>query len=98
MVRVFPAGAHLPRLCRALALRWLDPLNAPALRSPLTPFPATPSRQAAPLGFETLCLHAGQELDKGSHARAVPIYATSSFTVRWGLDARKPSCTNGVID
>ncbi|KAI1343983.1 Cys/Met metabolism PLP-dependent enzyme-domain-containing protein [Xylariaceae sp. FL0016] len=30
--------------------------------------------------FETLQLHAGQEPDSASHARAVPIYASTSFT------------------
>ncbi|RPA99990.1 homocysteine synthase [Choiromyces venosus 120613-1] len=29
--------------------------------------------------FETLCLHAGQEPDSATNARAVPIYATTSF-------------------
>ncbi|KAL7266951.1 Homocysteine/cysteine synthase [Rhizina undulata] len=29
--------------------------------------------------FETLCLHAGQEPDKATNARAVPIYATTSY-------------------
>ncbi len=29
--------------------------------------------------FETLQIHAGQEVDKASHARAVPIYQTSSY-------------------
>ncbi|MCK5849327.1 MAG: aminotransferase class V-fold PLP-dependent enzyme, partial [Kiritimatiellae bacterium] len=32
-----------------------------------------------PLGFETLALHAGQEVDPTTGARAVPIYQTSSF-------------------
>ena len=36
--------------------------------------------QAAPAPkFETLCLHAGQTVDKGTNARAVPIVASSSF-------------------
>ncbi|PTJ34479.1 O-acetylhomoserine aminocarboxypropyltransferase [Staphylococcus simulans] len=30
--------------------------------------------------FETLQLHAGQEVDETSHSRAVPIYQTTSFT------------------
>ena len=30
--------------------------------------------------FETLQLHAGQEVDKATNSRAVPIYQTSSFT------------------
>lgn len=30
--------------------------------------------------FETLQLHAGQEVDSASHSRAVPIYQTTSFT------------------
>ena len=30
--------------------------------------------------FETLQLHAGQEVDEASHSRAVPIYQTTSFT------------------
>ncbi|KAF8544445.1 homocysteine synthase [Trichophaea hybrida] len=29
--------------------------------------------------FETLCLHAGQEVDSATNARAVPIYATTSY-------------------
>jgi O-acetylhomoserine (thiol)-lyase len=32
------------------------------------------------LHFDTLQIHAGQELDKFSHARAVPIYQTTSYT------------------
>lgn len=32
------------------------------------------------LKFETLQLHAGQEVDSASHSRAVPIYQTTSFT------------------
>lgn len=32
-----------------------------------------------PYGFDTLQLHAGQEPDNQTHARAVPIYQTSSF-------------------
>lgn len=35
---------------------------------------------AEPLAFETLQLHAGQEVDGVTKARAVPIYATSSYT------------------
>lgn len=30
--------------------------------------------------FDTLQLHAGQEPDKTTNARAVPIYATTSYT------------------
>jgi O-acetylhomoserine (thiol)-lyase len=33
-----------------------------------------------PLGFATRCLHAGHTPDASSHARAVPIYQTTSFT------------------
>jgi O-acetylhomoserine (thiol)-lyase len=33
-----------------------------------------------PLGFETLALHAGQQPDPTTHARAVPIYMTTSYT------------------
>ena len=33
-----------------------------------------------PLGFETLALHAGQQPDSATHARAVPIYMTTSYT------------------
>ncbi|PWN96482.1 O-acetylhomoserine ami [Tilletiopsis washingtonensis] len=33
-----------------------------------------------PSNFDTLQLHAGQEPDPGSNARAVPIFATTSFT------------------
>ncbi len=32
------------------------------------------------LKFETLQLHAGQDVDTSSRSRAVPIYQTSSFT------------------
>ena len=32
-----------------------------------------------PLGFETLALHAGQEPDSATNARAVPIYMTTSY-------------------
>jgi O-acetylhomoserine/O-acetylserine sulfhydrylase len=32
-----------------------------------------------PLGFETLELHAGQEPDAATNARAVPIYMTTSY-------------------
>jgi O-acetylhomoserine (thiol)-lyase len=38
------------------------------------------SRLASPYHFDTLQVHAGQELTSGSRARAVPIYQTSSFT------------------
>ena len=31
------------------------------------------------LKFETLQLHAGQEVDKTTHSRALPIYQTSSY-------------------
>lgn len=31
------------------------------------------------LKFETLQVHAGQEVDKTTHSRAVPIYLTSSY-------------------
>ena len=34
---------------------------------------------AKPLGFETLTLHAGQEVDSATNSRAVPIYQTSSY-------------------
>ena len=33
-----------------------------------------------PHSFDTLCLHAGHAPDSATNARAVPIYATSSFT------------------
>jgi len=36
--------------------------------------------QEAPLRFETLQLHAGQQPDPTTKARAVPIYATTSYT------------------
>src|SRR6478752_10729535 len=36
---------------------------------------ATPQQQ----GFETLALHAGQEVDPVTKARAVPIYQTTSY-------------------
>src|SRR5271165_5884741 len=38
--------------------------------------PDQPDRQ---LGFATRCLHAGHKPDPCSHARAVPIYQTTSF-------------------
>lgn len=38
------------------------------------------SGEAAPQRFETLQLHAGQEPDPTTKARAVPIYATTSYT------------------
>ena len=34
------------------------------------------------LHFETLQLHAGQEIDPTTRSRAVPIYQTSSYTFR----------------
>src|SRR5215813_4663545 len=34
---------------------------------------------SAPLRFETLQLHAGQSIDPTTHARAVPIYQTTSY-------------------
>jgi|SRR6266498_1439811 len=34
------------------------------------------------LRFETLQLHAGQQPDPVTHARAVPIYATTSYTFK----------------
>ncbi len=39
----------------------------------------TPERA---LGFATRCLHAGHTPDDSSHARAVPIYQTTSFTFK----------------
>ena len=33
-----------------------------------------------PKHFDTLQVHAGQEVDKTTNSRAVPIYATSSYT------------------
>src|SRR5450631_1586673 len=38
--------------------------------------PDQPERQ---MGFATRCLHAGHTPDASSHARAVPIYQTTSF-------------------
>ncbi len=38
------------------------------------------STEGKPLRYETLQLHAGQEPDSATNARAVPIYATTSFT------------------
>ena len=35
-----------------------------------------------PLGLGTLALHAGQEPDPATTARAVPIYATSSYVFK----------------
>ena len=51
--------------------------------------------------FETLQLHAGQEIDPATNARAPPIYATTSFVfndsaVRGDVETpgrRKPSLT-----
>jgi O-acetylhomoserine (thiol)-lyase len=37
------------------------------------------TEQQTPLGFETLALHAGQEADPTTKARAVPIYQTTSY-------------------
>ena len=34
------------------------------------------------LKFETLQLHAGQEIDENTRSRAVPIYQTTSFTFK----------------
>ncbi len=34
---------------------------------------------SAPLHFETLSLHAGQQVDPTTKARAVPIYQTTSY-------------------
>lgn len=34
------------------------------------------------LRFETLQVHAGQEVDPATHARAVPIYQTSSYVLQ----------------
>ena len=31
------------------------------------------------LSFETLAIHAGQEIDPTTHARAVPLYQTTSY-------------------
>jgi O-acetylhomoserine/O-acetylserine sulfhydrylase len=39
----------------------------------------TSTSEVAPLSFETLQLHAGQEVDPTTHARAVPIYQTTSY-------------------
>ena len=33
-------------------------------------------------GFDTLALHAGQEVDRVTFARAVPVYRTSSYVFR----------------
>ncbi len=33
-----------------------------------------------PLSFDTLAVHAGHSPDSATNSRAVPIYATSSFT------------------
>merc|ERR1712205_32518 len=40
---------------------------------------------APELKFETLQVHAGQASDPATNARAVPIYATSSYTIRRAL-------------
>jgi len=34
------------------------------------------------LRFETLQVHAGQEVDKTTHSRALPIYQTSSYVLK----------------
>src|SRR6266478_6739029 len=36
-------------------------------------------KDAAPLHFNTLAIHGGQEPDPTTHARAVPIYQTTSY-------------------
>ena len=38
--------------------------------------------QSATHNFETLCLHAGQQPDPTTTARAVPVYRTSSYVFR----------------
>src|SRR5271165_1087583 len=40
-----------------------------------------------PLGFNTRALHAGYQPDPTTHARAVPIYQTTSFTFADSADA-----------
>jgi O-acetylhomoserine/O-acetylserine sulfhydrylase-like pyridoxal-dependent enzyme len=35
-----------------------------------------------PTGFETAMIHAGQEVDPTTRSRAVPIYATTSYTFK----------------
>ena len=40
------------------------------------------SDQANNLRFETLQLHAGQEIDETTRSRAVPIYQTTSYTFK----------------
>src|SRR3954454_2378590 len=46
--------------------------------------PEAPARQ---MGFSTKSLHAGHTPDAASHARAVPIYQTTSFTFENSQDA-----------
>ena len=40
------------------------------------------SDSPAPLRFETLQVHAGQEIDPATHSRAVPIYASTAFAFK----------------
>jgi len=49
-----------------------EPLTEIALLLSYLCYPRTPE-------FETLQLHAGQEIDPATNARAVPIYASTSF-------------------
>src|ERR1039457_1684500 len=48
------------------------------------PEDTTPAR---PMGFSTRSLHAGHTPDKASHARAVPIYQTTSYGFEDSTDA-----------
>ena len=52
---------------------------ATVTRSPLD-LASIMSAPAKPLHYDTLQVHAGQTVDKGTNARAVPIYATTSFS------------------
>ncbi len=50
-----------------------------------------------PLGFNTRSLHAGYDPDPTTHARAVPIYQTTSFTFEdTEHAARLFGCRNSV--
>lgn len=48
--------------------------------------------------FETLQLHAGQEVDPTTNARAVPIYATTSFVFNNSQVSSGSCCLQRCID
>ena len=48
--------------------------------------------EAKPQGLGTMAVHAGQEPDPTTNARAVPIYATTSYVFN-DTEARRPTCS-----